>query len=241
MNTRCGWIIFFAACRTGLPIDNNGSLTDVIPTECKTLDETHCKLETACAADYCDQCGCTPAPFVGCRDKNTTAPLCLQAPCVADACDPCARLDAKQCIANPACRAVTCLDQDCNGSHFVACYDPTRTPPQMTCLPPHCVRGNCHTANDCGPGSYCQPPGGMLGTCHVNDDCPGDELCLNGSCGMKRCATNGDCPTRFRCQQAGAGPHSCVRRSCLKDGECSGSFCVNNGCYTQLGICVGDG
>ncbi len=242
MSTRCCLLMLFAACRTGLPSENGTNLGDVIPVECKTLDEARCKLETNCAADYCDKCGCTPAPFVGCRDKNTTAPLCLQAACDFNACDPCANLDEKQCAANHACKAFTC--PDCNGSYFAACYDPKHDPkrpqPPPICPVPHCPNVGCRDANDCGPWSYCQSPGGMLGTCHVDDDCTGDQLCLNGSCGMKKCATENDCPTLFRCQQ-GAGPHSCVRRSCLKDGECSGGFCVNNTCYKQLGTCVGDG
>jgi hypothetical protein len=55
-------------------------------TACSKLTETQCTANASCAADYCSMCGCTPAPYVGCREASAKPPQCMLAPCVSNAC-----------------------------------------------------------------------------------------------------------------------------------------------------------
>src|SRR6185503_5740778 len=76
--------------REGLKVTGDGG-------SCSGLAEAACIANSSCAADYCSPCGCTPAPFVGCRDQSADKPKCLQAPCPVNACGPIDMSAPSQC------------------------------------------------------------------------------------------------------------------------------------------------
>jgi hypothetical protein len=70
--------------------------------------------------------------------------------------------------------------------------------------------------------------------CKGPSDCKAGQICgLDHRCEAMPCGGPTDCPPQFTCGATG----DCARKTCSTDPECPGGYCVNGGCYAQLGMC----
>jgi hypothetical protein len=187
--------------------------------QCEGLDEASCVAAAAnsnwgCTAVYCPT-SCSGQMFAGCLGPNQgtiACPVGGNGGCV------------PQCRTSADCASHTdCLVPD--GSACVACLSP-----------------GCGGDADCGSGQVCDwvsccGASQCIAACTSDADCGNLGCGADGHCQPRTCGNgHAACPVNFECV---AG--TCGRLPCDSDSDCrSGSYCVEHGCYSQLGVCGGD-
>ena len=190
---------------------------------CVGLDETSCKANGQCVADYCTECSCTPT-YVGCRLPTSPQTMCPALGCPQPNCNTCDGLDEKSCIASEStlgCTPDYC--PDCHGGQsYVGCSGPNEG---TGACPALCPAG-CESTSQCSNGQVCFAPGQPLcgGACMIPPPCTSDGDCSNGQiCDFPICSCNGSmkgcipgCNSDGDCQEGQMcdGTHHCVALSC---------------------------
>lgn len=200
----------------GNPIDGGGG------PSCKTLAEGDCNARTDCVADYCSSCTCSKN-FRGCRAPSDPLLPCPALGCAEPICgcrtqNDCSRL-GQSCsgpddtVCGGACMIpiFTCTDDSqcqTTGGNDVCDYAPCNCSGQKTCVPGCTGSDSCKVGETCGSNSRCVP-----------------QACGNGT----------PCPINFTCL---VDSKTCARKICGSDSDCSGNYCVNGECHSDLGMCM---
>jgi hypothetical protein len=240
-------IFFYAAgcTRSALEAPSDGG-TDGGGKDCRQLDEKGCVAAgTACVADYCFACSCTPS-FAGCRPSSPgdTPPMCPQYGCPQPICS-CDGLPEGACIAEEqslGCTPSYC--PDCRGGQvFVSCLGPNAG---SGVCPASCPIEVCHNDGECSPGEFCLAPGESpgCGACKTGTECTGDGSCAAGEiCGFDPCVcTNSGMGCIPGCNQTGCpegqtcgNSNHCLPQWCQKPNDCPAQFeCSSNQCQRKL-------
>jgi hypothetical protein len=182
---------------------------------CDSLSEGACisaEKTLGCTPFYCPDCNGGQS-FIQCLSPNAGPGFCAQA-CPQKGChgnNDCTGgqfcLAPGQQLCGGACRADGCADDSTCSAGLVCDFDP------CTCT---------NSGKACVPG--CSTAG-----------CPEGQTCGNSNhCLATFCQKPNDCPAQFQCD---TNSHTCTRKPCLGDSDCPGGFCVENACYSMLGMC----
>jgi hypothetical protein len=257
-------LLFYAGCNSGglEQLGDGGGAQD-----CRQLDEKSCLAAgSACVADYCYACACTPS-FTVCRrpsDAQTTCPLYG---CPRPLCE-CNGLSENDCLsAQPSlgCSPSYCY---CSGNKFFGgCADPGGD----AICPLSCPVETCHDRQDCQNGWFCRAPGESAGcgVCRPATDCSDDSMCAAGEicafdlcvcnysgngcfpgCAQSGCAEGQTCGNNNHCiptfcqkpsdcpAQFDCSANQCQRKACSSDSMCPNGYCVKDYCYASFGVCT---
>jgi hypothetical protein len=203
------------------------------------------------APGWCGQCACPPAPPI---PYETNKPCTSSTDCPKTSADPSTAHAASSCGTRGYCLECE-VDSDCPRA-FPRCGRgvPATVPLCQECFGDvdcpldraHCIStgagapsgvrlghcAQCSATADCKTGicsdNACVAECGSTAPCTEFAQCGAAARCV-----PKPCTTVSDCPAHARCT---AG--TCARITCSTNGDCSGGYCVQGACYSELGTCA---
>jgi hypothetical protein len=180
---------------------------------CDGLDETACKANSSCTANYCVGCNGVKS-FSGCSGPGGPAPTCNTS-CGCRGQADCSNSGGGLCVAPGG--------SVCGGACPMGCTSDSQCSSGFVCDPAPCACGAANKA--------CIP------SCVTNGCATGESCGSDGHCAPMSCATAANCPAFFDCVVPQGGASRCERRACADDTACAGGYCVDGGCYAMLGSC----
>lgn len=118
------------------------------------------------------------------------------------------RIFTSDCDSDAPCKSL--------GEQFICAPVP---PDDCPCNAVLICQAGCLGAEQCGEGQSCDP---------------------GQRCVARLCNTESECEASFSCAPLPGDPeHSaCMRTTCDSDSGCGDGFCVNQRCYSEIGICT---
>ena len=93
----------------------------------------------------------------------------------------------------------------------------------------------CTSTTDCADGVCSKTNLTCVPQCEAPSDCPdpANPCSSHLRCEPQDCVDSSTCPSHTTCRSG-----QCLRIPCSSDADCTDGFCVNGGCYEDLGICA---